>query len=507
MSEAPTGYLGYQGPLASGPSSELVEAGFRREMADVSFLHHGLGIADLAHVVELAETNVIPPAAASALAGELLEMLAIPADEFPYDPAYGDAYNSRERELERRMGALAGWLPTGRTRREAGRLAFRLALRERLVLLHERVAALTAALCTRADDLADIPWNDTTYLQPAQPSTFGHYLAGFAEAAARNLPRLEAAHRTADVSPSGSGGVAGTAVPLHRDRMAHRLGFAGASANIRDGMWSADVTIDVATACVQSALVADRLAEDLEIFASPQFGYVRLGGSSSRASVLLPQKRNPYALSVIRAQTGVLIGRATGLMVTQRTPSARTDNWLFTYGEAIGAVDATVDLIRLATVTVTSLEVDTTTLTAGAGSGFSTATDLAERLVLDRSVDYRTAYRIVGRAVAMTTQSGRSSLAPGDLTSAAEALGITPPTGVDEVLDHLDQATTIATSRDVPGGSAPARVREHCASLRRRLADASGWSTLTREHSDVAERELIEAARRLAGETLRQPGR
>ena len=424
MIEPPEGYLGLEGRVVSGPSPQLVEAGYRLEVDDARILHYGLCLADLAHILELVEAEVVPDHIAASLCREILDFLSTHPESFPYDPVYGDAYNSRERELERRLGAVAGWLPTGRTRREAGRLALRIALRDRLLDMHDAVVGFATALVGRATELADVPWNDTTYLQPAQPSSFGHYLAGFAEQATRDLDRIRRCHRWVNRAPAGSGGVGGTAIPIDRTRLSDRLGFEQPTAHIRDGMWSADAMIDCAVAAVQATLNADRLAEDLEIFASPQFGYVMLGGSSSRASVMLPQKRNPYALAVIRGGCGTLIGRATGLMTTQRTPSARTDNWLYAYGEVIGAVELASRLVRLAADVVATMQVDIETLTASAGDHFSTATDLAEHLVLEQGLDYRNAYRIVGIAVADAAEVGEERLGADHLDRAARAVRV-----------------------------------------------------------------------------------
>ena len=503
MSGAPEGYLGAEGRLRGGPSPELVEAGYRLETADARFLHRGLCLADLAHILELREIGVMPEAAARALCREVLDFLATPAEEFPYRPEYGDAYNSRERELERRLGREAGWLPAGRTRREAGRIALRLALREGLLDCHEAVAELATVLAGRGRELAEVAWNDVTYLQPAQPSSFGYYLAGFGEGAVRDLERIRACYRLVNLSPAGSGGVGGTALPMDRVRLAGRLGFDAPTAHIRDGMWSADALADAATAAAQAVLTADRLAEDLEIFASPQFGYVRLGEGSLRASVFLPQKRNPYALAVIRGGAGTLIGRAAGLLATQRTPSARTDNWLYAYGETVGAVETAARLLRLAGETVRGMEVDTEALSASAGRHGSLAADLAERLTMDGGLDYRSAYRIAARAAAVAERSAGDDEGADDLRRAAGELGI--DLGAADV-----EAARAATGepgrigaehlavRDAPGSCAPHRVREHCRSVEERVAQARRWSETTRSQNEAAAEQLTAAARRLA---------
>jgi argininosuccinate lyase len=496
MNNPPAGYLGAEGRVGSGPSDSLVASGYRLEIADVGILHRGLGLADIAHLFELADVGVVPVAACRQLLHEILSILETPADRFPYDPVYGDAYNSRERELERRLGSTAGWLHTGRTRREAGRIAFRLALRRRLLDLHDQVVRFGSELARSARSYSQAVWNDTTYLQPAQPSTFGHYLASFAEQTTRDLERLRAAYRLVNRSPAGAGGTAGTAVPLDRSRLAAALGFDELAWNVRDGMWSVDWLTDVVVGATQAVINADRLAEDLEVFASPQFGYVSLSGASSRASVLLPQKRNPYALAVIRGGAGTLIGRSTGVMATERTPSARTDNWLYAYGEVWGTVDLATRLVALAADVVGSMDVDVAALAASAGAHFSISADLAERLVLDLGLDYRTAYRIVGKAVATAAGAGVAELGPGDLAVAAQSLGVAVHGSMDEALAMVADPNRVALGRDTPGGSAPHRVERHCEMMAESIEVARSWSAAARRAAEDAEGALVARARR-----------
>jgi argininosuccinate lyase len=495
----PEGYLGAGARITDGPAPELVEAGYALELADAPLLQHGLGLADLAQVIALREAEIIPETEAAGLLAMLLEFLDTPAEAFPYDVVYGDAYNSRERELERRLAHVAGWLHTGRTRREAGRIAFRFVLRERVLALHEATGRFVAALADQATAQAATVWADMTYLQPAQPSTFGHYLGGFGEEATRHLDRLEAVHRWADRSPAGVGGVAGTRIPLDRDRLADLLGFAATGRHTRDVMWSVDGLADAAVAATQAATTVDRLAEDLEIFASPAFGYVTLAASLCRASVLLPQKRNPYALAVIRSGASTLIGRTTGLLATQRSPSARTDNWLHAYGEVIGALDLARRVVALGTEVVATLRVDRAALAQAAGAHFTGATDLAEELVLRHGLDYRSAYRVVGNAVATALEAGRATLDAGDLAGAAARV-LDRDLAIDPglVADALDPANS-ALHRRAPGSSAPDRVREHCRFLTERVHAAELWRQERQAAADAAEVRLVTTARRLAG--------
>jgi argininosuccinate lyase len=496
--EPPEGYLGTTARITSGPAAELVEAGYALETADAPLLHRGLTLADLAHLVELTECGALTRADAAPVCAVLLEWLDAPAAGFPYDPVYGDAYNSRERELERALGPAAGRLHLGRTRREAGRIAIRLVLRDRLLGLHTDVAAFAEALARQAARHAGTLWADHTYLQPAQPSTFGHYLGGFAEQALRHLDRIAAAYGRADVSPAGAGGAGGTRLPVDRARLAARLGFGSAGPHTRDVMWSADTLADAVTAAVQATQTIAQLASDLEIFASPAFGYVTLDASLCRASVLMPQKRNPYALPVLRGGAGTLVGRLTGLLATGLTPSARTDNWLYAYGEVAGALDLAGRLVRLGRAVVAGLTVDAGALAGQAASHFTAAADLAEDLSLRFGLDYRTAYRVVGRAVADALSRGRTELAVPGVRAAAEQITGAPLPITADLLSAATDPLLAVLARDGLGGASPRRVRQHAQAVGRRVAGARRWNSARRDRIASAEADLITAAKAVA---------
>jgi argininosuccinate lyase len=503
----PDGYLGAGARITSGPAPELVEAGYELEIADAPLLHRGLTLADLAHLVALTECGALQPGEAAPLCGWLLGLLDSPAAEFRYDALYGDAYNSRERELERALGPAAGRLHLGRTRREAGRIAFRLALRERLLGLHADVAAFAAGLSDRAAEHAGTLWADSTYLQPAQPSTFGHYLGSFAEQVVRHLRRIEAAYDGADACPGGAGGSGGSRLPLDRSRLARLLGFGSAGPHTRDAMWSADVLADAVAAAAQVTQTLAQMAGDLEIFASPAFGYLTLDASLCRASVLMPQKRNPYALAVLRGGAGTLLGRLTGLLATGLTPSARTDNWLYAYGEAAGAVDLAARLVRLGTAVVAGLHPDTEVLREQAASHFVAGADLAEELSQRCGLDYRTAYRVVGRAIAAAAERGDRELTVSGVRAAAEEITGTPVAVTAGMIAGVTDPAAAVAARNAPGGASPPRVREHARRVRQRVAAARRWNQARRAHNAEAEAGLLAAARGLMAAPDRAPER
>ena len=492
--QPPEGYLGATARVRSGPAPELVQAGYALEIADAPLLHRGLALADLAHVLMLREQGVIPPADCAVLLPVLVELARMPVEEFPYDPRYGDAYNSRERWLHARVGRATGWLAAGRPRREAGRIAFRLELRGRVLGLATAVGRLAGALVDVADEHAATLMADYTYLQAAQPTTFGHYLLSFAYPALRDGERLRQAHGWVNRSPGGAGGVAGSRFPLDRARVAALLGFDGLVEHTRDAMWQTDGLVALLTSASVAVTNASQLAEDLEIYASREFGLLRIGDAFCRASVLLPQKRNPYALPVIRGGAGTLIGRVAGLMATQRTPSARTDNLLYAYGEVSGAVELATRVVDLAAAVTKSLEPDPGAMARAAGEGFALAADLAEALCQATGLDYRSSYLVVGRAIATAIEQGggpEALDAPAIDRAAREVLGEPLEVAPALIVEALDPAAAIAT-RTVPGGGAAepmAVMIDHC---RAAVGELGSWVSRRRRDAAGAEEALLE---------------
>jgi argininosuccinate lyase len=485
------------GPPVGPAAAELIDAGFGLENADAPILHHGMNLADLAHVLDLALAGVIPPAAARGLLGLLLEVMEIPASDFPYDPANGEPYNSRERYFVSRAGDVAGWLHAGRPRREAVRVAFRLRLRDDLAHLIEAAAGLATELAGLAREHAATLMADQTYLQHAQPSTFGHYVLSFAFPVLRGGRRLSEALAWTDASPGGAGCVNGTRLRTDRRHVAALLGFRSVAEHTRDAMWQVDGLFDMVSAAAGLVLAQSKLAEDLEIWASQEFDYVTLADGYSRASVLMPQKRNPYALSIIRGTAGTLIGRLTGLLAVAKTPSARSDNLIFAYGEVPRALDLALRTTRLTTGVVRTVEVNRARMRTALESGFSQATDLAEYVMQTCGIDYRSAYRVVGHAVRQVSAEGlRGSDVDGERLDASATEIIGRPLGLaGRDLSAVLDPWQIVVSRTTLGGAAPGEVTRMAdrvaAEARELAAEARRW----RETYQAAGEAVVAAAR------------
>jgi len=496
-SEPPEGYLGATGRIRSGPAPELVEAGYRLELGDAPLLHRGLGLADIAHVIAASEQGTIPAADARLLLSALLELHGEDVSELVADPRYGDVVNARERLLEQRIGAAAGWLSAGRPRREAGRIAFRIALRGRLLACVDATLRFAAALVTLATRERDTLMPDYTYLQVAQPTTAGHWILSFAYPALRDVERLRSDFAWTNRSPAGAGGVNGSRFSVDRHRLAALLGFSEPTAHTRDAMWQTDGLADAASHAAIAATGASRFAQDLELFGSEEFGLLRIGDELCRASALMPQKRNPYALVVIRGAAATLLGRAAGILASQHTPSGRTDNLLYAYGELCGAVELATRTLHLAAAAAESVAVDGPAAERAVRAGFSQATDLAEELSRSEGLAYRSAYRIVARALAGAENSGRGpeALDAGALEIAArEVLG--RPITVDPALvaQALDPAAALAT-RTVTGGAAPEPMDAMLGECSAAIEHARERQEAAREAIEAAEHELMVLAR------------
>ena len=486
-------YLGLGGRLQSQAGEELVQAGFAMEMADAHLLHDAFTLADLAHVLALADAGFLPAEDVVALLKALLTMASVPPEEFPYDPAYGDPWNSRERQLEALAGARAGWMTVGRPRREAARVALRVATRWAVLDAHTALLALGDAYLAQTRRHRDTLMADFTYLQPAQPTTLGYVLAGHLQAVLRNLMRLENAFNWVNRSPAGAGGTTGSSLPVDRERLAGRLGFYGVIPHARDAMWQVDGFVDLLACLASIAVECGQVAADLEIWASPAYGFVELADEYCRVSALMPQKKNPYALAVIRHAGGSTPGALAGLLTVLRTGTARTDHFLSTAGDVNRALGTVTGAVRLLAGVVSTLRIDRAALARTAEDPGLLLADLADRIVGAGLGDRRTVHRLLGLAARRAAGRGHP-LTPDDLAAALREGGIDV---APQALEGLDDPRAILATRTVLGGWA--RLPELLTASSRELGRRRRAGTALRSALDGAEAALVEEARTRGG--------
>ena len=471
------------------PSDELIRTAYAREAGDTAILYKGMSLADIAHVVGLVESKIIPRQAGGELLWALLEIHPSPPMDFAVDPARGDSYSNRESYL-RMLTPSTGWLSVGRTRRESTTTGYRIAVRERLLSLAGALGDCATAALKQCDAHRATLFPDYTYLQPAQPTVFAHYLLTFVYPMLRDLERLGGAFARTNVSPAGCGSVNGSRLPLDREALSAMLGFDRPIPHARDAMWQADGPIENAALITGALVNLDRLAEDLQIFSTSEFGLVELADRHARASVIMPQKKNPYSLAYLRGLAGASIGTLAAMAAVAKTPSGQIDNRMFAYGDVPRALDHAADAARLMADVLRGITVKTDVAERRAAQDFLGATDLAEVIMIECEIDYKTAHRIVARAIREALDSGESGLSVKRLEASAETtVGKQLGLSKNRIRESLDPASIVATRSGI-GGAASESVGEMIAECRKGLKENETWRLTTG-------RKLVEAETRL----------
>lgn len=457
--------------LGEAPSQRLTDIAFARELKAQLGLSAAIGWVDLAHTLTLAERSIIPRDGARPLIAALLELQEAPTSFVPA-AGYGDLYTNREAWLTERTAAI-GWLGVARARREALTTAYHLVLCEELVGLGDALAGAAETLNKVSLRHRESLMPDYTYLQATQPTTFGHYLQSFAWPILRDLERVMALYDRVDQSPAGIGSSNGSVTMQDRHKLAERLGFRQPVRHARDAMWQADIALEACAVALAAAVNLDRLAEDLMIFASAEFGFVKLADRHCRASKIMPQKRNPFALAFLRATANRLIGTQAAIAAAARTPSGQMDNRLFAYEAVPDAARSAGEVALLAAECIERLSFDEARAAAALSDRSTCASDLAERLMRAAGIDYRSAHRIVGRIVSVLEEEGRglATTSPTDIGRALRWAGVSADGITDEFVGAaLDLRACISARRDV-GGAAVEEVTAMASSLANEIAE------------------------------------
>ena len=377
------------------------------------------------------------------------------------DPALEDIHMHVETRLAALIGPAGGRLHTARSRNDQVATDFRLWVRDAVDAVEAGLAALQAALVSRAGEHADTVMPGFTHLQIAQPVTLGHHLMAYVEMVRRDRSRFADARRRLNESPLGSAALAGTGFPIDRDATAQALGFDRPTANSLDSVSDRDFALEFLSAAMMTGLHLSRLAEEIIVWASQPYGFVKLPDAFSTGSSIMPQKRNPDAAELVRGHSGRLLGCLVALATTMKgLPLAYSKDMQ----DDKPPVFEAYDLLTLGLAAMTGM-IETLTfvperMRAVAGMGFSTATDLADWLVRDAKVPFREAHHITGRAVAAAEAAGVGLAAlPLKMLVAIDAR-------IDaRVYDVLSVDASVA-SRTSFGGTAPVRVREQVAAAK-----------------------------------------
>ena len=418
-----------------------------------------------AHAAMLRDQGIIGEADAAAIL-EGLDLIAAEyeRDGVPERVELEDIHMTIEHRLGELIGDAAGRLHTARSRNDQVATDFRLWVRSACDEGIHAVRGLQRALIGRAEEHADTIMPGFTHLQVAQPITLGHHLMAYYEMLQRDGSRFADARERMNESPLGSAALAGTGFPIDRERTADSLGFGGATANSLDSVSDRDFALDYLSAAAQCSLHLSRLAEELIIWASAPFGFVKLSDEFSTGSSIMPQKRNPDAAELVRGHSGRIVGLLTGLMVTMKgLPLAYSKDMQDDKEPVFEARDLLILSLEALAGMVETVEFVPERMRAAAAQGYSTATDLADWLVREADVPFREAHHITGRAVKLAEDRG-CDLADLPLDALREI-----DTRIDErVFDVLSVEASVR-SRTSYGGTAPERVREQVAKAKEEL--------------------------------------
>ena len=445
------------GRFAAGPSAIMQEInasiGFDQKLwrQDIR--------GSLAHAAMLAHIGLISGEDKDAIQAGLETIAAeIEAGRFPFSADLEDIHMNIEARLTDRIGEAGKRLHTARSRNDQVATDFRLWVRDAIDGLSAQITDTMRALAERAAAYAGDVMPGFTHLQTAQPVTFGHHLLAYVEMLDRDRGRLADCRKRLNFSPLGSAALAGTSFPIDRHMTAAALGFDGPTANSLDAVSDRDFALEFLSAAAISAMHLSRLAEEIIIWCSAPYRFIRLSDAFTTGSSIMPQKRNPDAAELARAKTGRITGALVGLlMVMKGLPLAYAKDMQEDKEPVFDAAEAWALSLAAIAGMVRDMTPVLERMRALAGSGFSTATDLADWLVRVLKLPFRDAHHFTGRLVAMAEQKGvdLADLSLAEMRSVHD--GIT-----ENVFSVLTVDASVA-SRTSFGGTAPANVAREAA--------------------------------------------
>ena len=456
---------------AFGRSTEI-DAALALDDVDVS----------VAHVRGLGRAGILTDDEVETLVAGLRELRRdVEAGTVRWDPALEDIHLNIEVALTDRLGPVAGKIHTGRSRNDQVATDLRLWTRRAIDRLDAAFLGFEDALVSLAERDGDAVLPGSTHTQPAQPVLFGHHLLAYVEMAERDRGRLVDARRRLNVSPLGSGALAGAGYPLDREATATDLGFDGVTVNSLDAVGDRDFVVETLGAVALGMVHLSRLAEEIVWWSNPRFGFVRVADRYSTGSSMMPNKRNPDPAELIRGRTAGTIAALTAMLsLLKGLPlgyqrDLQEDKPLF-FG-AVGVYEASLAIIA---GLVGTLSIDRLAMAEAAELGYTTATTLADALVR-RGVPFRTAHHVVGGLVGQAERDGIARLAdmpPETLTAllaesddpAARRLSGDP--GIGTLLLAAATIEGSLAAADVVGGTAPGRVESAIRDARARLDQA-----------------------------------
>ena len=410
----------------------------------------------MAHAQMLADNGIISAEDRDKITHGLNTILSeIESGEFEYSRALEDIHMNIESRLRELIGPTAGRLHTARSRNDQVALDFRLWVKAELGKTAKLIEQLISAFVKRAEEHADTVMPGFTHLQTAQPVTFGHHCLAYVEMFYRDLSRVLDCIDRLDECPLGAAALAGTGFPIDRHQTAEKLGFREPTRNSLDSVSDRDFAMEYLSVATICATHLSRLAEEIVVWSTPQFNFVKLSDSFSTGSSIMPQKKNPDAAELVRAKTGRINGAMVGLLTVMKgLPLAYSKDMQEDKEQVFDAANSLELALAAMAGMVSDMHVNKDAMHKAAGSGFSTATDLADWLVREAGLPFRDAHHATGAAVALAEQQGIElhEIKLSELQEINSAI-------TEDIYSVLTVEASVA-SRKSFGGTAPDNVRE-----------------------------------------------
>ncbi|HEY3248348.1 MAG TPA: argininosuccinate lyase [bacterium] len=427
-------------------------------------------IGSIAHATMLGETGILPPGDAHRIVAGLRGIAADVRDgRVAVGGPFEDVHSFIEATLYERIGPAAGGLHTARSRNDQVATAFRLWVKDAAATLAGTIVALMSALRSRAAETAGVILPAFTHLQHAQPVRLGHYLLAQFWALERDVDRLADCYRRADVLPLGAGAIAGVSYPIDRARAAELLGFAAVTDNSIDAVGDRDFAVDLAAAVALLMVHLSRWGNDLVLWASDEFGFIRLADRIATGSSIMPQKKNPDAAELIRGRAGRALGALVALLdVLKGLPAGYNSDLQEDKDIIFGTVDLATASVRTMGVLLDGLTFDEQRMREAAARGLITATEVADYLTR-KGLPFRDAHRLAGDVV--RAAAGRHCQIY-DLP--LDAFRQVSPLFESDILDAVTLEAAVE-AKDVPGGTGARVLREQLEAAQRRQGAREQW--------------------------------
>ena len=470
-------YYGQGGRLESPAAPELVDSAYAFDCSDADVRLKGISYADIAHSMMLIKKGIVPENEGKTLISGLLKLHEIDPKDFPIRPELGDVYNSREAHLRELIGAAGGWQHAGKPRRETVNTGYLIQTREYLLKLIESHINLLDAFVFKAEECIDVIMPDYTYLHHAHPTSLGHYLLTYAFPIIRDLDRLKNAYKWINQSNTGSGSVNGSRLDIDREMLREDLGFDGISLHARDAMWQPDTPIELMANLNALLININRFSEELQIWSTHEFSMVELPDEYCRASVMMPQKKNPYPMCYLRGLTGSMMGKMTAITAAGKTYSGNPDSRTFVYSELAKSIVSVTGAVNLFQGIITKLAPNKKRMMDLVKQGYSNATDLADLIMTRFQIDYRTAHQISGL---MVRKAVKDNISGYDIKANLIVECIREVTGKavhfdQEIISAVTDPVKILETRKTLGGASKDQIYDMIAYCKKQGAEDLNW--------------------------------